>query len=1505
MVDLLVAHDLPMREGVKDALEMELNMMLFPILLKPVRSIVAHFLENERAKPQTDWEPLNVQTSERVSALLIDFVRYVNRLGFLGSDYHTIATRIKHKMAQLCALIVHHKDRPPLINNPPVKNQMIDYFLAWATNVNMEASRQRANRDLSMACLKALAAHYDKLKLQAKHSLVFHAPKQSPSIILGSDSQEIPSSSGIFRWASLRRITQKIYSAPKTHHSTSIVSSTSSSSNTILGLPTVIAASGVIVVGTAKGWVMVFDYASNLKFVLGSEVVGGDAGAVSALSILHDHTFVAVGRNYLYDLAKPNQPLRTVIPTNMRLVQEGRSEGHLLGNRIIHIDFVGLRHTAIVSADETGLAFYHALGQVLGLASTDVIWILGKYPDHGTVSPQNGLVNHPTLGSDPSHRTMSGHHRQVSEFSIDSASMGASSKSRKPTKIFGTLPLPLGPTPHPTDHHGLVALLTSSKLIIVALKPTPRTCWRCMRNASDPNQNGVVGSLSWLPSSTVKEALGTKKNHHQLDPTTSQNHQKTHQQQQQQQLTPTGIGMDPLLAFSWGKTIRFVTVISEPSKGNSSTSSSSTHPDSLEKESFLKGFNRRLEGNFSSLRFVEGKKWCCNSNVLAVQWLSWRIICVLTCTHFEVIDTQIWQRTGFEPIDLRGVVRLNIFNETPLNKSSANPLATPANFFSSIAADSDQSVGGSVAGSFKAYKGKIFLLTTNDLRLGMVVSWAEQILELVEVGSLTEAIDLTTSYWIGRADLETIGLPSDDAIRKLMVKPKLIEIMRASLEYVFSDRRMEDDTHFDLDGRGVDRTELFEGLVRSCATACVAIDELDFIFDKMFEQYQEHGINTIFFLQLQPFILRSEISILPTVVVQGLIALHDNRKQYELIDQIIRRVHPACLDINQALAICSREMLHDALSYIYTEAMDDFVGPIVEFLQFIKVIHSSRQRMQQYCEDANMLNSDLTTENAQKTEDRIKALVPVAYKIFPYLSAILSGLSYPNKTPYEYSKSSKAKSEVYQSLFSGKSIHWPQPDGKLILTTEEGHQEPTYPYLRMLLMLDSEAMLDTLDVAFEDSWLHNYTERMGEKRIDRQLIINLLLEVTSGEAKLSAGDWTFVYIFIARNLHKYSQFLSLPNSTLHSILIGLSSDNNQSTTEDRQLAVEFLLSVYTPPDVEHGTGELVELFKEAGFWRILILVYSHKEMWVQVVHSHLKAPNFDRGIFNHLSATFHKIKLQSSSKPTLGTDHDQSIEAQAIHVVFNAINQLIDIDLPQTTYLIQTFTPQAHLDVVDHIEETRNQFRYLWTLLEPSEEDQDDPFDPEAVVAPTMPTPTNLNPAIRIRYVNLLSKFDPHHVLEYLKSAPLPSDHAADIIKICREEQVHDALIWQLDRAGRTRATFDKLDTILKSQASSIAELVMDGHSQSQSHTQDQERSLDAYVTQVTRCAHTAAEICVEQTRSPQDRLTGEDCWFYLLSTTVQCVQACASLLPHRLPPQAFSTTHSRRAGSIFGSGHN
>ncbi|WAR53900.1 hypothetical protein PtB15_3B409 [Puccinia triticina] len=208
MVDLLVADDLRMREGVKDALGMELNTALFPILLKHLKSIVAHFFEHEQAKPQSPFshfieqaismlrlffkrinEPLAKPVAKRLAGLLVDFARYTNQLGSLGSDFSPIATRIKYKMAQLCELLVAHKDRPPLVNSPVLKSQLIGYFLAWATSIIIvscilakEASRQRANRDLSIACLKALAAFYNRLKLRPRHALR-NPPFTNPDVI--------------------------------------------------------------------------------------------------------------------------------------------------------------------------------------------------------------------------------------------------------------------------------------------------------------------------------------------------------------------------------------------------------------------------------------------------------------------------------------------------------------------------------------------------------------------------------------------------------------------------------------------------------------------------------------------------------------------------------------------------------------------------------------------------------------------------------------------------------------------------------------------------------------------------------------------------------------------------------------------------------------------------------------------------------------------------------------------------------------------------------------------------------------------------------------------------------------------------------------------------------------------------------------------------------------------------------------------------------------------------
>jgi hypothetical protein len=270
--------------------------------------------------------------------------------------------------------------------------------------------------------------------------------------------------------------------------------------NTALGDVTALAASGVICIGTSRGWALIFDYSQSLQAICGNEQIARNAGKVTAVAISSDQTFVAVGHAtgwiYLYALAKPQVAARAVPPVSLTAVEQGKAEGHLVSStatdasRILHIGFVGGRHTAIVSGDSNGLAFYHSLGKVLGLANTDVLRILGKYPTLETAADASG---------------------------------------RAQQRLLAMQPLPLGTAEHPTDSYSLVALLTPAKLVVAGLKPSARTWWRAMNRAGqsakeESKEANSSGVLAWLP--TIE-------------------------------------GRSPMLAFAWGSQLRIVRVEEE------------------------------------------------------------------------------------------------------------------------------------------------------------------------------------------------------------------------------------------------------------------------------------------------------------------------------------------------------------------------------------------------------------------------------------------------------------------------------------------------------------------------------------------------------------------------------------------------------------------------------------------------------------------------------------------------------------------------------------------------------------------------------------------------------------------------------------------------------------------------------------------------------------------------------------------------------------------------------
>lgn len=430
-----------------------------------------------------------------------------------------------------------------------------------------------------------------------------------------------------------------------------------------------------------------------------------------------------------------------------------------------------------------------------------------------------------------------------------------------------------------------------------------------------------------------------------------------------------------------------------------------------------------------------------------------------------------------------------------------------------------------------------------EIRVGTLLTWADRILSLVEDGDFLSAIELARSYYLDEVPGNRNGLPTDSQLRKQVIGNKLQDLMVASARYAFSEDRMTDSTHITPDGRGVDRTALFESLVTTCCHACIAFNDTEFLFEELFQKYDDSGISAIYLRHMEPFVLNNEIHDVPPRIAQRLIGLHEQEGRPDLVERVIWHIDPACLDINQAIHLCQKHHLYDALIYVYTRALRDYVAPIVDLLGIIRhvLIHRRTQA-------ANA--GDETDEDDPNSESSVESMIVNSHKVYPYLSHVLTGLTYPSGELLPDHEAFQAKKDIYTFLFYGRSSVWPPGEGgKLILTSDgEGGNEPTYPYIRQLLQWDAESFLHSLDIAFEDTFFNDESQS-----INRLIIIRILTELVMS-ASLSQEDATFVFVFIARNVSKYSHSLEVAPSLLHKTLENLAVVGKPETREDRQLA---------------------------------------------------------------------------------------------------------------------------------------------------------------------------------------------------------------------------------------------------------------------------------------------------------------------------------------------------------------
>jgi hypothetical protein len=743
----------------------------------------------------------------------------------------------------------------------------------------------------------------------------------------------------------------------------------------------------------------------------------------------------------------------------------------------------------------------------------------------------------------------------------------------------------------------------------------------------------------------------------------------------------------------------------------------------------------------------------------------------------------------------------------------------------------------------------------------------------VQSGDFLEGIALATSFYMGKSTQTVLGLPEEEHARHQIVGDKLLELLCASLNYTFSSTRTYEGMVDEMSGGG---SVLFHDLALGCTEACVRMNNQEFLFDVAYERFADAGVKGVFLEVLEPYILQNELYDIPPAVMKDLVAHYSQKRLFSRLENVIWHVNPQCLDIDQVIGTCQRESLYSAMIYVWNRSMNDYVSPVVELLKVIRLVLKAENPNTAETTGAEyfLRLSSSATHHLPTAADvasatlKAEAMREGAEHIFNYLKSVLTGKLYPDNIPLSAQESNTARSAVYSFIFSGRCVVWPRIGGKLILTAEggDGSSEPTYPYLRLLLRFNAVKFLDALEVAFEDPWLNGsddmlssgFDDEMPGKVVSRQIIINTLIDVIgttsspaprpnpipsisastvrssgsdvnlngsahtgrSAQDKQQHENLIYLYIFISRNLHKYTTFILLPPTILHRILRTLSEEHGSATRDARELAVQNLLTVYTPTEED----QMVLLYEEAGFCRVLENIYQRDRKYRKLVETYIKDTSRYPTLFESIQELIDvKSKLTEKQK------------AEVRQAVLVRISKLVEIDGQKTAELVQSYFGGDHEDMLRRLEDEQevdeeesrlaidqHVFFYLRGLLEPvlPLPEQDNTITAKAVDTTPVLNQTwqkmvpDVDAKLHERYVDLMCQFDPSGVYNYLNTTLDVNYNLSSVLQSCEKYGVLDAVVWIMEKSGDPQGALAKVLDIVKAQIKVVVDLVKQHHAQ-------------------------------------------------------------------------------------------
>ena len=1044
------------------------------------------------------------------------------------------------------------------------------------------------------------------------------------------------------------------------------------------GRPTCIAIFTSIALGTSRGMVLIFDQRQALKTIIGqgtkgkpqiSSSQGYDAdiavaiecGSVTSIAVSADQSTIASGHTsghiFTWDLARHTKPSLHIPPTEISRLRGIESDGHVSGASILHVGFLGARHSALASADDRGMAFSHFSSRGLNIVARSIktTRILGRYPE--------------TL-KEP--------------------------RPRKPSSVLAFSPLPLGSDEHSTDSLGLVAMLTPYLLIIVSTTPVAQTQFKASRPKELAAHGAMSAALAWYPSVSDKRNI------------------------------PNSYPSKVKLVYSWSNVLTLLEVV------ESETEVEKDRPPDLQ--------------------FKPRKRWKCDETIVGLQWLSASVLAVLTITQQLII----LEDASLKITDSSDLIRKHVYHMDLFSQQLSKLIESTE--------EEDGSMHGVVADafymSFKAYKGRLFLLGFNDIAVGALSNWADRLLALMEQGNFIKAIELATTYYNGTTDKATVGLPEEDDSRHGLVRDKLTEMMSASLRYAFGKNR-------EATPASLSESQLIE-LATACLNACFSLDDLDYLFEDVYAWYADAHYQHILLELFEPRIADATLTTLPPAALKDLVNHFVDQDWNMRLEDMLCRLNPMTMDIDQITTLCRRNLLYDALLYLWNQALGDYTTILDELIDL-----ANRKKEGTDSTDSMLATFDATT------------------RLFAYLSFVLTSRIYPTANPMPEATSLVAKADIYYFLFFGKS--GTSQNG----TATTQRSSSSYTALERILDIDAPGFLSMLNEAFEDGFLSESleadslglpdiswteTRRFGLS-LNHQLIVQSLWDIMI-TPRFKPEDIVYLDMFVARNLPKFPQSIRLPGNVLQRVLVDLCRYSREAIAEDCQLSVEYLLSTYQPPDLL----SMIPLFTEAQFYRVIKSVYRAEKQYALLLEACFQDREDPQAVFTC---------IRDSLKSTSPLNDSQRDNVR--NVIQEHAQDMAAFNLRSSAMTLQGCAPDLHEAILNVLAKDEHaQYQYLQALFDLNDEKD---LSAREKIFPKQPKLVE-------QFVRLLCDYDPHHISGFVETLKVGDLRLEEVLPYLETSGVVDAAVVLLAREGKAQDANQRIIQYLKTLEAGLLGLV-------------------------------------------------------------------------------------------------